>query len=275
MTGFTPPAEPAGTPYYATAALNTDSNQGTQLTITVNNVADQPPHFETDLSARVYFDISSLYAQGQTISSISTPVYYDAADQIDGRPTSISAPVQWGDANSCVYYVTVDWSGDQIGLPPSRAFEFGINAAQGPNYKSYWSSAASPSLTGLAAGTYASTPDPYIPVYAGGKLAYGQVPSTTADEKCVPGGGGGGTGGGGTASVTAAVRDRGDHRGHLHHQQPDPAGQHRYQRDPAVEPDDPVLVHRGRQPARCSTPATTRRSAARTWRARSRWSARR
>ena len=203
MTAFTPPAEPAGTPYYATAALNQDSNQGTQLTVTVNNVADEPPHFETDLSARVYFDISSLYAQGQTISSISTPVYYDAADQIDGRPTSISAPVQWGDANSCVYYVTVDWSGDQIGLPPSRAFEFGINAAQGPNYKYYWSSAASPSMTGLAAGTYASTPDPYIPVYAGGKLVYGQVPSATADEQCVPGGGGGGTGGGGTASVTA------------------------------------------------------------------------
>ena len=204
MTAFTPPAEPAGTPYYATATLNQDSNQGTQLTVNINNMADEPPHFESDLSARVYFDVSSLYAAGQTISAVSTPVYYDAADQIDGRPTSISAPTQWGDASSCLYYVTVDWSGDQIGLPPSRAFEFGINSAIGPSYKYYWNSAASPGFTGLAAGTYASTPDPYIPVYAGGKLVYGQVPSTTADENCGSSGSGGGSGGGsGPATVTA------------------------------------------------------------------------
>lgn len=199
MTSFTPPAEPAGTPYYANATLNQDSNQGTQLTVTVNNVASDPPHFETDMSARVYFDISSLHAQGQTISDISTPVYYDAAGNIDGAPTSLSAPVQWGDANSCVYYVTIDWTGDQIGLPPSRAFEFGINSAIGPNYKYYWNSAASPSFTGLAAGTYTAAPDPNIPVYLNGKLAYGQPPPVTADENCAPGG----SGGSGTPSVTA------------------------------------------------------------------------
>jgi len=56
-------------------------------------------------------------------------------------------------------------------------------------------------MTGLAAGTYASTPDPNIPVYVNGQLAFGQTPSTTADENCGPGGGT--TGGGGTPSVTA------------------------------------------------------------------------
>jgi endoglucanase len=200
MTNFTPPAEPAQNPYYATATLNQDSDQGTQLTVTVNNMATQPPHFQSGLSARVYFDISSLHAQGQGISAISTPVYYDAADQIDGNATSISAPVQWGDANSCIYYVTVNWGSDQIGLPPSRAFEFGINAAIGPNYGFYWNSASSPFMTGLAAGTYAATPDPYIPVYINGALAYGQTPSLTADEGC---GSGSSSGGGGTPSVTA------------------------------------------------------------------------
>jgi hypothetical protein len=108
--------------------------------------------------------------------------------------------VQWGDANSCIYYVTVNWGSDQIGLPPSRAFEFGINAAIGPNYGFYWNSASSPFMTGLAAGTYAATPDPYIPVYINGALAYGQTPSLTADEGC---GSGSSSGGGGTPSVTA------------------------------------------------------------------------
>ncbi|WP_052432510.1 glycoside hydrolase family 9 protein [Streptacidiphilus carbonis] len=201
MTAFTPPKGAAETPYYATAVLNQDTDQGTQLTVTVNNTASLPPHQESDLSARVYFDISSLHKQGQGIDAISTPVYYDAASQIDGRATAVSAPVQWGDANSCLYYVTLDWTGDRIGLPPSRAFEFGINAAQGPGYTSYWSSAASPSLTGLAAGTYAATPDPNIPVYANGVLAYGSEPSKTLDESCAPSTGGGP--GAGTAALTA------------------------------------------------------------------------
>jgi endoglucanase len=212
MTDFTPPSFPqgdcteytettseCGPAYYATATLNEDSDQGTQLTVNINNMADEPPHLQTGMSARVYFDISSLHAVGQSISDISTPVYYDAADQIDGNPTSVSAPVQWGDANSCIYYVTIDWSKDGIGLPPSRAFEFGINAAIGSDYDYHWNSSASPFMTGLAAGSYASAPDPYIPVYINGQLVYGQTPSTTADENC----GSSSSTGGGTPSVTA------------------------------------------------------------------------
>jgi endoglucanase len=194
MTSFTPPSYAQGdcqeyaatctAPYYATATLNQDSNQSTQITVNINNYADEPTHLQTGMSMRVYFDIGSLHAAGQTISDVSTPVYYDAADQIDGNPTAISAPVQWGGSNSCVYYVTINWGKDGIGLPPSRAFEFAFVDALGPNYKYYWSSAASPFMTGLAAGTYASAPDPYLPVYINGTLAYGQTPSTTADTTC-------------------------------------------------------------------------------------------
>jgi endoglucanase len=194
MTSFTPPAFSQGdcteysqtctTPYYATATLNQDSSQSTQITLNVINYADEPPHLQTGMSTRVYFDISSLHAAGQTISDISTPVYYDAADQIDGRPTSISAPVQWGGTSSCVYYVTINWGSDSIGLPPSRAFEFAFVDAIGTDYKFHWNSSSSPFMTGLAARTYASAPDPYIPVYLNGTIVYGQTPSTTADTSC-------------------------------------------------------------------------------------------
>lgn len=152
--------------------------------MTINNLADEPPHFQSGMSVRVYFDIGSLHAQGQTIADVSTPVYYDAAGQIDGRPTAISAPVQWGAADSCVYYVTISWGSDEIGLPPSRAFEFAFNAAIGPACEFYWNSSASPFMTGLAAGTYASAADPYIPVYVNGTLVYGQTPPVTADDGC-------------------------------------------------------------------------------------------
>jgi hypothetical protein len=204
MTNFTPPTETQANPYYATATLNQDSNQGTQFTVTISNTADESPHLQANMSARVYFDIGSLVAAGQGISAVSTPVYYDAAAQIDGNPTSVSAPVQWGDTNSCLYYVTVNWGSDKIGLPPSRDFQFGINAAIGPSFKYYWSSAASPFMTGLAAGTYQATPDPNIPVYVNGQLVFGQTPPLTGDENCGSGGGTGGGGtGGGTPSVTA------------------------------------------------------------------------
>jgi hypothetical protein len=193
VTSFTPPAQSQGncaeyqatcsTPYYATATLNQDSTQSTQITLNINNFADEPPHLQTGMSVRVYFDISSLHAAGQSISSISTPVYYDAAAQIDGKATSISAPVQWGGTSSCVYYVAISW-GSGIGLPPSRAFEFAFVDAIGTDFKFHWSSAASPFMTGLPAGSFASTPDPNMPVYLNGALAYGQTPSTTLDTSC-------------------------------------------------------------------------------------------
>jgi endoglucanase len=194
MTSFTPPSFSQGycqeyldtcsAGYYATATLNQNNDQGTQLTVNINNMADEPPHYQSQMSARVYFDISSLWAEGQNISDISTPVYYDAADQQFGTPTSVSAPVQWGGTDSCVYYVTINWGSDGIGLPPSEAFEFAINSAIGPNYDYYWNSSASPFMTGLAAGSYENTADPYIPVYVNGTLVYGQTPSTTLDDNC-------------------------------------------------------------------------------------------
>jgi endoglucanase len=194
VTSFTPPSLNQGdcteytqtctTPYYTTATLNQNSDQSTQITLNINNMADEPPHLQTGMSVRVYFDISTLYAAGQTIGDVSTPVYYDAADQIDGNPTAISAPVQWGGTSSCVYYVTINWGSDGIGLPPSRAFEFAFVDSLGPNYEYYWNSATSPFMTGLSAGTYASTPDPYIPVYINGTLTYGQTPATTLDDSC-------------------------------------------------------------------------------------------
>jgi hypothetical protein len=111
-------------------------------------------------------------------------VYYDAASQIDGKATAISAPVQWGGTSSCVYYVTINWGTDGIGLPPSRAFEFAFVDAIGSDFKFHWSSAGAPFMTGLAAGTYASTPDPNLPVYLNGALVFGQTPSTTLDTSC-------------------------------------------------------------------------------------------
>jgi hypothetical protein len=183
VTNFVPPPEAANIPYYATVTDNQESTQSSQLTINVNNYAIEPPHYESDMSVRYYFDISSLYAHGQGISAISTPIYYDAASTSDGHTTTIGAPVQWGGSSSCVYYLPISWSGD-TNLVASRAFEFGIVAAQASDYKTYWSPSSSWGYQGVAKGTYSSAPDPYIPVYLNGKLAYGETPPLTEDTSC-------------------------------------------------------------------------------------------
>jgi hypothetical protein len=56
--------------------------------------------------------------------------------------------------------------------------------AIGSDYKFHWNSSASPFMTGLSADSYTSSPDPYLPVYLNGTLAYGQIPSTTLDISC-------------------------------------------------------------------------------------------
>jgi len=203
MTAFTPPPEAAENPYYAYAAVNQSSTSATQVTVTINSFATHPPHFETTLSARYYFDISEIHKQGQDAGAVTPSIFYDAsATSYNQPPTRLSAPTRWGDAASCLYYVTADWTGAQVS--GGRAFQFGLTEAQTANWKTYWDATNDPSFTGLAAGTYASTPDPYVPVYLDGKLVSGQEPSLTADENCGSGSTGGGTGGGGgTPSVTA------------------------------------------------------------------------
>ncbi|MCL5047638.1 MAG: glycoside hydrolase family 9 protein, partial [Firmicutes bacterium] len=182
MTNFVPPPEPAYIPYFATASDNQESNQSSQVTVNINNYAIDPPHYQTQMSARYYFDISSIYAHGETINDVTTPIYYDASGTSYNEPVQISKPVQWGGPNSCVYYVDLNWNTAQV--VGQRALEFGIVTAQASNYSYYWNPANSWSYQGVAAGTYTTEPDPYVPVYINNKLVYGEEPPLNADLGC-------------------------------------------------------------------------------------------
>jgi hypothetical protein len=113
VTAFTPPAEPRTDDYYVFAAVNRVDGASSQVTVTVNNFGSRPPHFQTDLSVRYFFDISEIHKQGQGIGAVSSAVYYDASAP-SGHPAKVSAPVRWGGADSCVYYVTLDWTGAEV-----------------------------------------------------------------------------------------------------------------------------------------------------------------
>ena len=90
--------------------------------------------------------------------------------------------MRWGGENSCVHYVTIDWSGtDVVG---ASELQFGLIAAQSTDYKTYWDASNDFSYAGLTDGTYAKALDPNIPVYQGGKLYYGKEPRTDLNDTC-------------------------------------------------------------------------------------------
>ncbi|MDQ1294037.1 MAG: endoglucanase, partial [Actinomycetota bacterium] len=190
MTDFTPPPEAEEQPYYSTAKLNQASNQGTQVTLNVHNLATHPPHFQDQMSLRYFFSIKPLVEHGQGIEDVSTPVYYDAGKSFDGVETNLGKPVRWGGEKSCLYYVPIDWTGNPVS--GTRAFQFGVNSGISDDFKFYWDSAPSPSFTGLKDGKYESTPDPHVPVYIDGEKVFGEEPSLTTDLTCGTGGDPGG-----------------------------------------------------------------------------------
>lgn len=179
---FVPPAEPETDDYYAFGAMNQVNSASSQVTVTVNNFGARPPHYQRDMSTRYYFNISELHKQGQGIDAVTGAIYYDASAANYSQPAKLSAPVRWGGSDSCVYYVTLDWTGaDVFG---ARALQFGLTEAQTAKYKTYWDPSNDYSFTGLKEGTYKTTADPYLPLYLNGKLVFGKEPATTLDETC-------------------------------------------------------------------------------------------
>ncbi len=203
VTHFTPPLEPATDDYYAFGQTVQENSASSQISVTVNNFASRPPHYETDLSARYYFDIKELHNQGQDISAVSTQIYYDSSAASYNQPAKVTGPVRWGGASSCVYYVTLDWNGDDVF--GARPLQFGLVEAQTSNWKTYWDPTNDYSYTGLADGKYATVPDPYVPVYRGGTKVFGTEPSTTLDETCGSAATTTTTGTGGTAGPTPTL----------------------------------------------------------------------
>ena len=168
---WTPPAEPAEQPPYATAKLEQENNQRTQVTLQINNYLTHPPHFETDLSVRYYFDISELLEHGQSINDVKYEIYYDESKTLDGKPATMSGPTAVDAANG-IYYVTVDWSG--VPIYGKRDFQFALIAGQDSTWQSWWDGSNDWSHTGI---TNTSTMTTYIPVYRAGTKIFGSEPS--------------------------------------------------------------------------------------------------
>jgi hypothetical protein len=166
---WTPPLEPTETPYYSRIKLEQENTARTQVTIEINNRVTHPPALVDDLSARYYFDISEMTANGQSANDIKVEVYYDEAKVVDGTDTALSKPTQ---ASGDVYYVEASWKG--IPFWGKREIQFGLIAGQDANWKENWDPSNDYSHTGISSSALADTD--LVPVYRSGELVYGEEP---------------------------------------------------------------------------------------------------
>ncbi|WP_052891075.1 glycoside hydrolase family 9 protein [Thermogemmatispora carboxidivorans] len=164
-------AETPVNPFFVEALVNQDSNQSTQITLTLHSDTTQPPQFVTGLKVRYFFNISELQAIGQSINSVSVAIYYDQNQYLpNGGPVAVRGPYAWGNSTT-VYYYEFDWSAYPLWY--TRDLEFALIVAIGSDYKYHWDSSNDWSRQGLTS-TRAITQ--YIPVYRNGTLVFGQEP---------------------------------------------------------------------------------------------------
>jgi hypothetical protein len=166
-----PPAEPTEQAYTAKGKIEQENNQRSQITITMTAQPTHPPHFVHGLSARYFFDISELVAAGQTISAVTSAVYYDEQASGYGGSTVLRGPVAWDEANG-VYYMEVDWGANDV--YGKRDLQLALIAAQDAQWKSNWDPTNDWSHQGLS--STASTATEYIPIYLDGVKVFGQEP---------------------------------------------------------------------------------------------------
>ncbi len=162
-----PPKEPRADDYYCEARVARETPDSTQVVLKIHNESSQPPHYETGMKARYYFNIKELLKSGQDIDDVIFSIEYDEQISMQQDPIKLTGPFKWDEAGT--YYYEFDWSGSKI--YGDRELQISFRAKQDPNYLTHWDSSNDYSKKNLTT-TYAVTKN--VPVYLDGKLVYGE-----------------------------------------------------------------------------------------------------
>jgi Cellulose binding domain./Glycosyl hydrolase family 9./Dockerin type I repeat. len=162
-----PPKEARTDDYYCEARVARETKDSTQVVLRLHNESCQPPHYETGMKVRYYFNINELLKSGQTIDDVIFAVEYDEQVSMQQEPIKYRGPFKWDDAGT--YYYEFDWSGSKI--YGDRELQISFRAKQDSNYMTHWDSSNDYSIMNLT-DTYAVTKK--VPVYLDGNLVYGE-----------------------------------------------------------------------------------------------------
>lgn len=168
-----PAKEERTSPYYASAKLEQENGERTQVTVKIHNNTCVPPQREDTMKARYYFNISEMQAAGQSIDDVKVEVMYDQASVVDGKATKINGPYAADEENG-IYYIELDWSGNSF--HGNREIHFGLVPGLDSSWKANWDPTNDWSRQGI---TKEEAVNNYIPVYVEDKLVNGEEPDTT------------------------------------------------------------------------------------------------
>lgn len=181
-----PPLEPRTDDYYCEAKLARETEDSTQVVLRIHNESSQPPHYETGMMAKYFFNISELLDADQTIDDVIFTVEYDEQISMQQKPIEYRGPFKWDDAGT--YYYELDWSGNNI--YGDRELQISFRVKQDANYMTHWDSSNDYSLKDLTK-EYAVTKR--VPVYLNGVKVFGDeppkmqpTPTPTQDPNATP-----------------------------------------------------------------------------------------
>ena len=163
-TAAPPTATTATTSVTVSARINgsAGSTQETQYWVQLNNTGATA---RTGMSARVYVDLSEVYAAGLSASNVTTTEYWDQCG------TAQLGPVTAWDVARRLYYVQISWQGQSFQPNGSCQVQFTVRMA---NWQTAWNGANDHSFQGLSTGGMATTTN--IPAYRNGARVYGVEP---------------------------------------------------------------------------------------------------
>jgi len=181
-----PPLEPRTDDYYCEAKVARETEDSTQVVLRIHNESSQPPHYETGMMAKYFFNISELIENDQSIDDVIFSIEYDEQISMQQDPIKLRGPFKWDDAGT--YYYEFDWSGSKI--YGDRELQISFRVKQDKNYMTHWDSSNDYSKEGLTT-EYEVTKK--VPVYLDGVKVFGEeppklnpTPTPTKDPNATP-----------------------------------------------------------------------------------------
>lgn len=129
-----PPESPEEEEFYVSSMLEQENEERTQITAEVSNDTVFPPRTVEGITARYFFNISELEADGQDIDDISVEKMYDEHETENEEPADISGPYKWNDDGE--YYIELSWM--DYDLYGDWELHFGLIAGQNEEWESNW-----------------------------------------------------------------------------------------------------------------------------------------
>ncbi|NJK46576.1 MAG: hypothetical protein HC933_22085, partial [Pleurocapsa sp. SU_196_0] len=152
-----PPPPPPNGSVQVRAALNADTTSRTKYDIEIKNTQSSAV---TNLSARVYFDISEVLASGRSANNIVC----------DERFESIAATCSVVQYNGNVYYAKLDFGSASLAAGSEVTYKITVRLS---DWSNNWSSSNDYSRVGLSSASSVTTK---IPAFSGNAIIAGQNP---------------------------------------------------------------------------------------------------